>query len=90
MLSALLQSNYQDAPVNRDPYAPAWFTAGWYDGITDENFINVIFNCYQPDNDLTNALFDAMEAQIAGDTASGDALMAKTKPLYKKALSGCG
>jgi hypothetical protein len=31
-----------------------------------------------------------MEAYIAGDTASGDAEIAKTKPLYKKALSGCG
>jgi hypothetical protein len=31
-----------------------------------------------------------MEAYIAGDTASADAKIAETKPLYKKALAGCG
>ena len=31
-----------------------------------------------------------MEAYIDGDKATGDAKISETKPLYKKALSGCG
>ena len=90
MLSALLQSNYQDTPVTRDPYAPAQFTAGWYYGIAQKDKRDDILDCFKTDEDLTNTLYNAMEAYIAGDTTSGDAKISETKPLYEKALAGCG
>ena len=31
-----------------------------------------------------------MEAYIASDTETGDAKIKETKPLYEKALAGCG
>ena len=31
-----------------------------------------------------------MEAYIAGDTMAGDAKIEETKPLFEKALAGCG
>ena len=71
--------------------APALFLAGWYYNLAfnvgESNYIKV---CYEPNEDLTNTLYDAMEAYIDGDKATGDAKMGETKPLYKKALSGCG
>ena len=94
MLSALLQENYTNAVMidgsDRDPYAPAQFTAGWYYGIAEKDKRDEILKCYKTDVALTNALYDAMEAYIDGDKATGDAKMGETKPLYKKALSGCG
>ena len=74
---------------DRDPYAPAQFMVGWYHGIAQKRR-NELLDCYKPDVDLTNTLYDAMEAYIDGDKATGDAKMEETKPLYKKALSGCG
>ena len=85
MLSALLLANYK-----RDPYAPAQFMAGWYYGISEQDKRDQLFDCYKTDIDLTNTLYDAMEAYIHDDKASGDAKMRETKPLYKEALSGCG
>ena len=75
---------------DRDPYAPAQFTAGWYWGIAEKDKRDEILKCYKTDVDLTNALYDGMEAYIAGDKATGDAKIADTKPLYKKALADCG
>ena len=75
---------------DRDPYAPAQFMAGWYYGIAEKDKRDELLKCYKTDIDLTNSLYDAMEAYIDGDKATGDAKMADTKPLYKKALSGCG
>ena len=70
--------------------APAQFAAGWYYGIAKEDKRDELLKCFQSDNDLTNTLFDAMEAYIAGDTMAGDAKIEQTKPLYEKSLAGCG
>ena len=48
-----------------------------------------ILECYKPDNKLTNLLYDGMEAYIAGDYKSASEKIAKTRHLFKKALSGC-
>ena len=84
MLSALLQT------TGRDPQAPAQFTAGWYYGIAQEDKRDDLMQCYQTDSNLTDTLYDAMEAYIAGDSETADAKIRETKPLYVKALSGCG
>ena len=69
--------------------APALFIAGWYFNLTLEGEVNYIKECYEPNEDLTNALYDAMEAYIDGDTQTGDAKMAATWDLYPAALSKC-
>ena len=46
-------------------------------------------SCFKEDDDLTNAIYDAMEAYIAGDIGLGDAKFAEAKPLYIEALSDC-
>ena len=38
--------------------------------------------CFKDDDDLTNALYDSMEANIAGDYEKGGSKMAETKLLY--------
>ena len=90
MLSALLQSNFLEAQaITRDPDAPAQFIAGWHYGIADKKERDDL-SCFKADDDLTNTLYDAMEAYIVGDHSAGDAKMTATVPLYKEALSGCG
>ena len=90
MLSALIQSNFQEVQATtRDPDAPAQFIAGWHYGIAHEKDRDDL-SCFKADDDLTNTLYDAMEAYIAGNHADGDAKMTATVPLYKEALSGCG
>ena len=90
MLSALIQSNFQEVQATtRDPDAPAQFIAGWHHGISQNKNIDDL-SCFKADDDLTNTLYDAMEAYIAGNHADGDAKMTATVPLYKEALSGCG
>ena len=51
----------------RDSTAPAQFTAGWYYGVSTEDKRDQILECFAESDDLTNALYDAMEAYIAGD-----------------------
>ena len=75
---------------DRDPLAPAHFMAGWYYGIAQKAVRAELLYCYKPDVDLTNTLYDAMEAYIDGDKTTADAKMGETKELYKKALTGCG
>ena len=53
---------------NRDAMAPAQFAAGWFDGISHEDKRDDLYKCYSKNDDLTNALYDAMEAYIAGDS----------------------
>lgn len=45
--------------------------------------------CYKVSDDLTNTLYDAMEAYAAGDQKTGDAKMKDTRPLYDDALKTC-
>ena len=70
--------------------APALFLAGWYYNLAfnvgESNYIKV---CYEPNEDLTNTLYDAMEAYIDGDSQTGDAKMAAAKDLYPAALAKC-
>ena len=73
----------------RKPLAPAEFTAGWYYGLSGHDKRDKILNCYEPDNKLTNLLYDGMEAYIAGDHKSGGEKIALTRHLFKKALSRC-
>ena len=58
--------------------APALFIAGWYMELNQHGDQDHILPCYEPNEDLTNALYDAMEAYIDGDTQTGDAKMAVT------------
>ena len=55
----------------RQPLAPAEFTAGWYYGLSGHDKKDKIIHCFEPDNNLTNLLYDGMEAYIAGDYKSG-------------------
>ena len=74
----------------RDNTAPAQFTAGWYYGVSTEDKRDEILECFAQSEDLTNALYDAMEAYIAGDKKTGDEKMEETKTLYTTAMAGCG
>ena len=80
MLPSLLKQDYVqfDASSDRDPYAPAEFVRGWFTGITPSrsvDFYGDIMKCYKTNIVLTNALYDAMEAYVDGDFATGDAEM---------------
>ena len=69
--------------------APAIFIAGWYDGLTQHEIGQHIYDCFKPDQKLTSTLYDAMKAYSSGDNDKGDKLMAETEPLYKTSLNGC-
>ena len=49
-----------------------------------------ILKCYTKNDDLTNALYDAMEAFIAGNSETGNKKMKESKPLWNTAMAGCG
>ena len=68
---------------DRDPFAPAKFTAGWYYGISGYDMRHEIVQCFQADSDLTNILYDGMEAYIRGDTKTGDSKFKEAKPYYQ-------
>ena len=89
MLSALLQSNQIQDNAGRDPQAPPQFTAGWLLGVSFIDKRDEIIDCYEPNDDLMNAQYDAMEAYIADDKATGDEKMAQVKKLAKKAYASC-
>ena len=74
----------------RDNTAPAQFTAGWYYGVSTEDKRDEILECFVQNEDLTNDLYAAMEAYIAGDQKIGDEMMEETKALYATAMAGCG
>ena len=69
--------------------APALFIAGWYMGITQEDEAEYIQDCYEPDEDLTNALYDGMEAYMKGDSQTGKAKIAAATDMYPAALANC-
>ena len=76
-------------PTKRDSSAPSQFVSGWLYGTTLKDKRMDIMKCYKVSDDLTNTLYDAMEAYISGDQKTGDAKMKDTKPLYETALKGC-
>ena len=45
--------------------------------------------CFVLNEELTDTLYDAMEAYMNNDPITGDQKMAATKPLYKTALASC-
>ena len=69
--------------------APGEFISGWHWGITGNDERKYIYECYVPNEDLTNTLYDGMEAYIKGDIQTADAKMAATKDLYPAALANC-
>ena len=75
---------------DRDPYAPAQFTAGSYYGISTKDKRDKIVECFKPNDRLTNFLYAAFDEYIAGNKMAGDAYLARTKPLYRRALRDCG
>ena len=78
------------ATSDRDQKAPAEFIAGWYYGSwAQEDKRDYIIGCYKPNEDLTNTLYDAMEAYIKGDESKAEDLMKKTRPMYEAALQKC-
>ena len=77
-----------DPPKNQK--APASFAAGWYYGVSFESHENDILKCFKEDTQLTDDLYEAMAAYIAGDSKTGDQKMKEAKPLWDTALSGCG
>jgi len=79
----------EDSTEDRDATAPAQFVAGWYYGVIGDDKRDYIIDCYQMNDDLTNALYDGMEAYIAGDQETGDSKMKSTKDLYATALATC-
>ena len=91
MFSFYSNSQAESAPsTGRDTSAPAQFFAGWFDIIVQEDERNYILDCYTENTELTDVLYDAMEAYIAGDKSEGDAKMSDTKPLFKTAFADCG
>ena len=76
--------------TKRDDMAPAQFVAGWYYGVSTEDKRDDILKCFTKSEDLTNVLYDAMEAYIAGDSKTGDKKMKDSKKLWDTAMAGCG
>ena len=76
-------------PTKRDSLAPAQFVSGWFYGVTNKDKRDYILSCYTVNDDLTNTLYEAMEAYIDGDQKTGDDKMGKTKDFYSDALKKC-
>ena len=51
--------------------------------------MDYIRGCYAPNEDLTNTLYDGLEAYMKGDSETGDKKMAATKDLFATALTTC-
>ena len=78
-----------ESTSDRDPTAPAQWIAGWYYGVEGEDKRDYILGCYKADDDLTITLYDAMEAYIGGDEATGEQKMKDARPMYQIALQAC-
>ena len=63
-----------DKTKTRDHLAPAKYVAGWYSGlkIGGEVEQDYIVSCYRPNDDLTDNLYDAIEAYSANETTFAD------------------
>ena len=98
MFAGQIQKIFYDAQdmsqVRADPpkyqLAPATFAAGWYYGVSGAWVEKDIYMCFKEDTQLTDDLYEAMAAYIAGDSKTGDQKMKEAKPLWDTALSGCG
>ena len=72
--------------------APSRFIGGWYNGITGEDRLNDIDECWNDDvsEHLAIALQQAMAAYKYGNIAHGDEIMSDSKNLWDIGLVGCG
>ena len=87
-----LYQNQQTQPPSlpsRDNAAPAQFFAGWFDIVVQEDQRDYILDCYNDNTELTNVLYNAMEAYIASDFVTGDKEMAQVGDLFNTAASNC-
>ena len=64
--------------------APSEFFKGWYLSLSGQEFFD--YDCYKPNGQLTNALYDAMESYRDGDRIKGDTLMEKSEGLFNTAI----
>ena len=75
--------------TTRDMNAPTYFMEGYYGaftGVWDQTYLE---ECFVQNQELTDNLYDAMEAYIREDPKTGEQKMAATKPLFKTALASC-
>ena len=71
-------------------YAPASYFDGFMSGVTQtDNDVPLFVFCFQPDEDLSDNLFDAFEALTEGDTKKGNELLEESKPEFYKAMEKC-
>jgi len=69
--------------------APAQYIAGRFYGVEGEDKRDYILDCYKTVDDLTDTLYDGMEAYIKGDVATGEAKMKETPSMFDEALEKC-
>ena len=90
MFSFYSNSQAESAPsTGRDTSAPAQFFAGWFDIIVQEDERNYILDCYTENTELTDVLYDAMEAYVASDYKTGDKHMGRLNTLFNAAMKNC-
>ena len=70
-------------------YAPALFWAGRYESLTNEDETDYILDCFIPSQELTDKIFEAMEAYIVSDHHLGYTKMGETRPLFKEQMVNC-
>ena len=90
----LVKSPYDEeleADKKRDELAPGKFLAGWLYGISGRTLDarDAITKCFTANDDLTNDVYDGMEAYIAGDQSSGDKDWIEARKLFPQALAKC-
>ena len=73
----------------RDSMAPAEFIAGWLFGVVGDDKQDYVKGCYTVNDDLTNTVYDGMEAFIAGDRKTGDEKLEAAAGLFVTALADC-
>ena len=69
-------------------WAPAHFWAGRYAAIFGEDMTDYILTCFEPSFQLTDVLYNSMEAYIKD--GSGYETTHATKALYDRAMEDCG
>ena len=73
-------------------WAPALYYVGFLAGATNTSEVDhteTLKGCFNPDEDLTDTLFEAYEALTEGDTKRGNELLEQTKPEFEKAMENC-
>ena len=89
MFAGQIEKFFLEAEPEKDNSAPAKWIAGWWQGVSGQDKRDYIATCFTENADLTNTMFEAFDAYLKGDSATGDEKMAETKPLFEVALKGC-